>query len=153
MTLSPSVTWPSAAMTTLGPRRTQITVVERIRRPPESESVPASGSPTVDVENRRGGPAGGVTTDSSMLSSLYALWLCIPLLRHPLRHRFVTRFPPLLRYACSRIGERTCGCPIPRSSDVRHHPARDSTGQWRGCSGGHGCWGHPVLDVTEAPQP
>src|ERR1700759_1365369 len=148
MTLSPNVTWPSAAMTTLGPRRTQITVVERMRRPPESDSVPASGSPTVDVENRRGGPAGGVTTDSSMLSSLYALWLCIPLLRHPLRHRFVTRFLLPLRYACSRIGERTCGFPIPRSSDVRLHPARDSTGKRRGCSGGPSVWGSPALGVT-----
>src|SRR5271170_749169 len=31
MTLSPNVTWPSAAMTTLPLRRTQRTVVERIR--------------------------------------------------------------------------------------------------------------------------
>ena len=32
MTPSPSVTWPSPAMTTLPLRRTQRTVVERIRR-------------------------------------------------------------------------------------------------------------------------
>lgn len=31
MTASPMVTWPSAAMTTLLPRRTQMTVVERMR--------------------------------------------------------------------------------------------------------------------------
>ncbi len=37
ITLSPSVTWPSAAMTTLEPRRTQRTVVERIRRASERE--------------------------------------------------------------------------------------------------------------------
>src|ERR1700749_5058443 len=37
MTLSPSVTWPSAAITTLVSRRTQSTVVERMRRPEERE--------------------------------------------------------------------------------------------------------------------
>src|ERR1700677_889511 len=33
MTVAPSETWPSAAITTESPRRTQITVVERIRLP------------------------------------------------------------------------------------------------------------------------
>jgi hypothetical protein len=37
ITLSPSVTWPSAAITTLVSRRTQSTVVDRIRRPEERE--------------------------------------------------------------------------------------------------------------------
>src|ERR1700723_1857701 len=72
MTLSPRVTWPSAAMTTLAPRRTQMTVVERMRRSPERDNDPTSGPPDVLVENRRGDPAGGVTTGSFMLSSLYA---------------------------------------------------------------------------------
>src|SRR5258707_10120133 len=33
MTVAPTETWPSAAITTESPRRTQITVVERTRRP------------------------------------------------------------------------------------------------------------------------
>src|SRR5580692_7974240 len=33
MTVAPIETWPSAAITTESPRRTQITVVERTRRP------------------------------------------------------------------------------------------------------------------------
>jgi hypothetical protein len=59
-------------MTTLLPRRTQITVVERMRRPPAKLSNPASEPPLVYVENRRGDPAGGITTDSFILPSLYA---------------------------------------------------------------------------------
>jgi hypothetical protein len=37
ITLSPRVTWPSAAITTLELRRTHSTVVERMRRPAERE--------------------------------------------------------------------------------------------------------------------
>jgi hypothetical protein len=37
ITLSPRVTWPSAAMTTLELRRTHRTVVERMRRTSERE--------------------------------------------------------------------------------------------------------------------
>jgi hypothetical protein len=36
--VAPMETWPSAAMTTESPRRTQITVVERTRRPPAKSS-------------------------------------------------------------------------------------------------------------------
>jgi hypothetical protein len=46
--------------------------VERMRRPPAKLSDPASEPPLVYVENRRGDPDGGITTDSFILSSLYA---------------------------------------------------------------------------------
>lgn len=46
MTVAPSETCPSAAMTTASPRRTQITVVDRIRRP----SSRSSGCPEGEVE-------------------------------------------------------------------------------------------------------
>src|SRR5271170_3085267 len=53
ITLSPSVTWPSAAMTTLELRRTHRTVVERIRRPSEREfTLEAALEPAVAVEPR-----------------------------------------------------------------------------------------------------
>src|ERR1700761_1205363 len=49
MTLSPRVTWPSAAITTLCPLRTQITVVERMRRVRDFSGV-AALEPAVAVE-------------------------------------------------------------------------------------------------------
>src|SRR5580698_520540 len=45
MTVDPRVTWPSAAITIESPRRTQMTVVERTRRP----SPRSSGWPLLSV--------------------------------------------------------------------------------------------------------